>query len=67
MNQDHLKPDPKYTLRLEGKIRFGTYRGCIVKDVIEKDLEYMKWYIKHFIHPIESKVIKYIKTIEKQQ
>lgn len=67
MNQNNLKPDPKYTLRLEGKIRFGTYRGCIVREVIEKDLEYMKWYIKHFIHPIESNVLVYIKRKETQQ
>lgn len=67
MNQNNLKPNPKYTLRLEGKIRFGTYRGYVVKDIIEKDLEYMKWYIKHFIHPIDIKVLIYIKRKEKQQ
>lgn len=54
------KSDPKYTLRLNGVIRFGTYRGEKVANVIDKDLEYMVWYLKHYIHPIDNKVKKYI-------
>lgn len=63
LNQQQIKElsDPYYTLRLDGFIRFGTHRGEKVANVIDSDLDYMVWYLEHYIHPIDKKVIKYIK------